>query len=113
MTSPPRLVWRVAAAVLWIVSVGCLFRAITSATNAVEGSVLVPRSDADRLVIQHEAVIADRSAAVGWLLQFATAVVLALGLKSSRVARRIFVALGILIGVDGVALLLLAVILRI
>jgi hypothetical protein len=113
LTSQPRIVWRIAAALLWISSVACFFRAITSATNAEEGSVLVSHSDADRLVIQREAMIADRCAVIGWLLQFAAAAVLSFGLKFPRVARRIFVSLGVIIGVDGVALLLLSVIIRV
>jgi hypothetical protein len=113
VTKPPPIVWRIAAAVLWIVSIVCLFRAITSATNAEGWSTLAPLSDADHKAIQRMSEVADRWAAVGWLLQFATAIVLSFGLKSPRVVRRIFVSLGLLIGVDGVTLLLMAVIFRV
>jgi hypothetical protein len=56
--------------------------------------------------------VADRWTAVGWLLQLATAAVLSFGLKAPRLIRRTFVALGILIAVDGVTLLLMAVIIH-
>jgi hypothetical protein len=110
VTSRPPIVWRIAAAVLWIVSVACLFRAISGAINAEGWSTIAPLSDADRLAVHRMAEIADRWAEVGWILQFVTAAVLSFGLKSPRVVRRIFVSLGILIAVDGVTLLLMAVI---
>lgn len=57
--------------------------------------------------------VADNWAAAGWFLQFATAAVLSCGLTFPRLVRRIFVSLGVLIAVDGVALLLFAVIIRV
>jgi hypothetical protein len=99
--------------VLWIISIGCLVHAIAGATNAEGWSTLAPLSDADRLAIHHMSEVADRWATAGWILQFATAAVLSFGLKSPRIVRRIFVSLGILIGVDGVALLLFAVLVRV
>ncbi|HEY4382679.1 MAG TPA: hypothetical protein VGN01_20210 [Acidobacteriaceae bacterium] len=67
---------------------------------------------ADRVAIHHQAEVADRWATVGWFLQFASAAVLSFGIKAARVVRRIFVSLGVLIAVDGVLLLLMAVIIR-
>ena len=112
MTWQPPIVWRLAAAVLWIVSIVCLFHAITGATAAEQALYNQHFTDAARLAIQHQAEIADHWAAAGWLLQFATASVLSFGIKSPRVVRRIFVSLGILIAVDGVTLFLTAVIVR-
>jgi hypothetical protein len=112
VTSPPPIVWRIVAAVLWIVSIACLYRAVSGATTIEESFNTSNPTDADRLAIHHQAEIADRWASVGWLLQFATAAVLSAGIKSSRVVRRIFVSLGVLIAVDGVTLLLTAVIVR-
>ena len=109
MTSPLPIVWRLAAAVLWIISTACLFRAVTGAAT-VEASYDAAQLTADQLSIHHQAEIADRWAAAGWILQFASAAVLSFGLKSPRVVRRIFVSLGVLIAVDGVTLLLTAVI---
>jgi hypothetical protein len=111
LTSPP-IAWRLAASVLWIVSIVCLFRAVTGAANAEGWSTLAPLSDANRVESQHLSEIADRWAAVGWLLQFATAAVLSFGIKSPRVVRRIFVSLGVLIAIDGATLLLMAVIIH-
>ena len=112
MTSPPPLVWRIAAAVLWLISIACLFHAITNGVTAEESHYNPNLTAADRLSIQHEAEVADRYAAVGWILQFATAAVLSFGIKSTRIVRRTFVSLGLLIAVDGVTLLLMAVIIR-
>ena len=112
MTSAPPLVWRIAAAVLWIVSIACLFKAIGGAVTAEESLYNPQLTAADRISIQHETEVADRWSAVGWILQFATAAVLSFGIRSSRVVRRIFVALGVLIAADGIALLLMAIIVR-
>ena len=46
------------------------------------------------------------------MLQAAAVVVFAMSVRADRVVRRVFVALGILIAADGVALLLVAVIVR-
>jgi hypothetical protein len=110
LTSPP-IAWRLAASFVWIVSIVCLLRAVTGAAKAGGWSTLAPLSDANRVEIQHLSEIADRLAAVGWLLQFVTAAVLAFGIQSPRVVRRIFVSLGVLIAIDGVTLLLMALIL--
>ncbi len=69
-------------------------------------TVLAPQA------IQYESELADRWEAAGWLLQFVTAAVLSFGIQSPRVVRRIFISLGVLIAVDGVSLLLIAVIIR-
>ncbi len=112
MTKPPPIVWRIAATVLWIVSIACLFHAVTAGATTEQALYNQHLTDAARLAIQHQAEAADRWAAIGWLLQFVTAAVLSFGLTYPRVVRRIFVSLGILIAVDGVTLLLMAVIVR-
>jgi hypothetical protein len=112
VTSPPPIAWRIAAAALWIVSIVCIFKAIGGAVTAEESLNNPYLTAADHVSIQHEAQVADRWAAAGWILQFATAAVLSFGLKSPRVVRRIFVSLGVLIAVDGVTLLLMAVIIH-
>jgi hypothetical protein len=111
VTSAP-LVWRIAAAVLWIASIACLFKAIGGAATAEESLYNPQLTTADRISIEHESKVADRWAAVGWILQFVTAAVLSFGIKSPRVVRRIFVSLGVLVAVDGITLLLTAVIVR-
>jgi hypothetical protein len=110
VTKPPSIVWRIAAAVLWIVSIVCLFKAIGEAVTAEESLNNPYLTAADHVSIQHESQIADRWAIIGWILQFAAPLVLALGLKFPRVVRRIFVSLGVLIAIDGITLLLMAVI---
>jgi hypothetical protein len=112
LTSTSPIVWRIAAAVLWIASIACLFHAITVAANVEGWSTSAPLSSADHLALEHQTQIADNWAAIGWFLQFATAAVLSFGIRAARVVRRIFVSLGVLIAVDGVSLLLLAVIVR-
>ena len=112
MTSPSPIVWRIAAALLWIVSIVCLFKAIGGAVTAEESLNNPYLTAADHVSIQHESEVADRLAVVGWVLQLASAAVLSFGLSSPRVVRRIFVSLGVLIAVDGVTLLLTAVIVR-
>jgi hypothetical protein len=97
---------------LWIVSTFCLYQAIDRGVTAEESHYNPHLTDSDRVAIHREAEIADRWAAAGWLLQFATAAVLSFGIKSPRVVRRIFISLGILIAIDGVTLLLMAVIIR-
>jgi hypothetical protein len=111
LTSPP-IAWRIAAAVLWIVSIVCLFKAIGGAVTAEESLNNPQLTAADHISIQHESEVADRYAAVGWILQFATAAVLSFGIPSTRVVRRIFISLGVVIAIDGVTLLLTAVIIR-
>jgi hypothetical protein len=110
VTSPPKLVWRIAAAALWFISVVCLSKAIVGGVTAEESLYNPHLTAADRVTIQQESKISDRWSAVGWILQFATAAVLSFGLKSPRIVRRIFVSLGILIAIDGIALLLTVVI---
>jgi len=82
LTSQPPIVWRIAAAVLWIISVACLFRAVGGGAAAEQALYNQSLTDAARLAIQHQAQVADRWAAVGWLLQFATAAVLSFGIES-------------------------------
>jgi len=109
----PLVVWRIAAAVLWIVSVACLYEAIERGVTAEESHYNPNLTVSDKLAIQHVTEIADRWFTAGWILQFATAAVLSFGLKSPRMVRRIFNSLGIVIAADGTALLLVAVIMRI
>jgi hypothetical protein len=111
VTSSP-LVWRIAATVLWIVSIACLFKAIGGAATAEESLYNPQLTAANRISIEHESKIADRWDAAGWILQFATAAALSFGIRTVRVVRRIFVALGVLIAADGISLLLTAVIVR-
>jgi hypothetical protein len=105
-------VWRIAAAFLWIVSIVCLFKAIGGAVTAEESLNNPYLTAADRVSIQRESEVANRWAIVGWVLQFATAAVLSFGVSFRRVVRRIFASLGVLIAVDGITLLLMAVIIR-
>jgi hypothetical protein len=112
LISQPPIVWRIAAAVLWIISVACLFKAVGGAVTAEESLNNPYLTVADHVSIQHESEVADRLAVAGWVLQFVTAAVLSFGIRSPRVVRRIFVSLGVLIAVDGVTLLLMAVIVR-
>jgi hypothetical protein len=113
MTSQPPIVWRIAAAVLWIASIFCLFQAIGIGVTAEESHYNPNLTASDKVAIQHDTEIADRWSAAGWLLQFVAAAVLSFGLKSQRMVRRIFNSLGIVIAADGTALLLMAVIIRI
>jgi hypothetical protein len=112
LTEPQPIVWRIAAAVLWIVSIACLFHAVTAGAATEQALYNQHITDAARLATQRQAEVADRWAAIGWLLQFVTAAVLSFGLNFPRAVRRIFVSLGILIAVDSVTLLLMAVIIR-
>jgi hypothetical protein len=98
---------------LWCISLVCFIKGIGPAVTAEEALYNPHLTATDRVWIQQESAAADRWVAVGWLVQVAAAAVLSFGLKFPRVARRIFVSLGVVIGVDGVALLLLAVIVRI
>lgn len=112
MTLQPLTPWRIAAALLWIVSIACLFKAVNEGVNAEEWLYNPHVSDSARISIQHLQAAADRWAVVGWILQLATAAVLSAGINSKRVVRRIFVALGVLVATDGISLLLMAVIVR-
>jgi hypothetical protein len=98
------------AVLFWMISLGCLMKAIGDGAKAEESLYNPHLTDADRAAIHQVNVVADRWSGLGWVLQIATAVALALGIGSRRVVRRIFVSLGVLIAADGVALLLVAVI---
>ena len=112
MTLQPSPPWRIAAALLWIVSIACLFKAVGDGA-AAEKSLYNPHlADSAKISIQHLQAAADRWAVAGWVLQLATAAVLSAGINAKRVVRRIFVSLGVLIAADGVGLLLMAVIVR-
>ena len=112
MTLRRLAVWRITAAVLWIVSIAFLIRGIGDAVTA-EQSLNNPHLAAlDHVAIDHLSAIAARWAAVGWFLQFLSAAVICGGLTSPRMVRRIFQSLGILIAADGIALLLMAIIIR-
>jgi len=112
VTKQSPLVWRIAAAVLWIISVACLFKAVGDGALAEHALYNSHLTDAARNAVEHLGTVADRWAAAGWLLQFAAAAVLSAGIKSPRIVRRIFLALGILIAIDGITMLLMAVIIR-
>jgi hypothetical protein len=99
--------------VLWIISVVCLFNAIGHAVTAEESLNNPNLTAADHSSIQQESQVADRLAVVGWVLQLATTIVLSFGIRSPRAVRRVFISLGVLIAVDGVSLLLMAVIIHI
>jgi hypothetical protein len=107
---PRRLVlWRSLALALWIVSIVCLLKAVGDGVTAEEALYNPHLSDADRVAIGHLGKVADVWGWVGWGLQAAVAIVLAGGMKSERAVRRVFGSLGILIGADGVLLLLVVV----
>lgn len=112
MTIRPLLQWRIAAAGLWIASAACLFKAIADASTSEQLLYNPHLVDAARIAAEHLAKAADHWSSAGWLLQFATAAVLSFGINSPRVVRRIFVSLGVLIAVDGITMLLMAVIVR-
>ncbi len=110
---PRRLVlWRSLALALWVISIVCLFKAVGDATAAEESFSRAHLTDADRTAVAHLGSVADVWAWVGWGFQGAVAIVLAGGINSERAVRRVFVSLEILVATDGVALLLLAVIVR-
>ena len=112
MTSRRLTLWRTAAAVLWIASLLCFLRAFSLGFSAEKWINNPHLTDADRIAIHHLSAIADRWAAFGWLIQFTTAIAACAGLTSSRMVRRIFQSLGILIAADGITLLLMAIIIR-
>jgi hypothetical protein len=112
VTLQPSTPWRIAAALLWIVSIACLFKAVSDGTAAEKWLYNPHLSDGAKVSIQHLQAAADRWAVIGWVLQLATAAVLSAGINSKRVVRRIFVALGVLVAADGISLLLMAVIVR-
>ena len=113
MTLRPLIAWRVMAALLWICSIVCLFRAVSGGVTAEESLYNPHLTDNDRLSIREARSGADHLADVGWLLQIATAAVLSLGMTAKRVVRRIFVALGVVIAADGILLLLTTIFIRI
>jgi hypothetical protein len=110
MKLSPRLLLRLAAAFLWVLSIGCLVKAIGIAATAEESLYNPHLTEADRAFIHQQSVVADRWSVFGWVLQAATAVVLGSGIEARRVVRKIFITLGVLIAADGIALLLVAVI---
>ena len=113
MTKPSPIVWRIASVLLWIASVGFFIACFGESFSAEKLLYNNPHlTAADQISIQHSQTVADRWSAIGWLLQFAAAAVLSFGLRFPRVVRRIFVSLGVLIAVDGVTLLLMAVIIH-
>lgn len=112
MTLQPSTPWRIAAALFWIVSITCLFKAVGDGATAEKWLYNPHLTDTAEISIQHLQASADRWAVVGWILQLVTAAVLSAGINSKRVVRRIFVALGVLIAADGIGLLLMAVIVR-
>jgi hypothetical protein len=104
--------WRSAAAIVWIISLFCLFKAIGDGTVAEEALYNPHFTDVDRVAIHHLSAIADIWSTVGWTLQLATAAVLCSAIFAKTMVRRIFQSLGILIAADGVTLLLAAIIIR-
>jgi hypothetical protein len=110
---PRRLVlWRSLALAFWLISIVCLFKAVGDGVTAEESLNNPNLNDADRVEIRHLASTADVWGWVGWGLQGAVAIVLSGGINSERAVRRVFGSLGILVATDGVALLLLAVIIH-
>ena len=110
MKLQPPTAWRIGAALLWIVSIACLAKAVGDGVTAQKSLNNPYLTAPDRISMQHLSSTADIWTCVGWGLQLVTAFVLTGGIKSERVVRRIFVSLGVLIAIDGVALLLTAVI---
>jgi len=108
----PLVLCRIAAALLLIASIVCLFKAVTDGSIAEQATYNLHPSEAARLAMQRMQTAADRWGWVGWSLQFAAAAVLSGGIESERVVRRVFVALGVVILTDGVLLLLMALIVR-
>ena len=113
MTVQPRAFWRWTAAGLWIVSVICLVRALSDGIAAEQPRYDPTLTPSELVAIRHLGDVAARWAVLGWILQMGAAAVLSAGIESTRVVRRIFVSLGILIGANGVLMLLMAVIVRI
>ena len=113
MTLQPRTIWRSSAAGLWVVSVVCLVRALSDGIAAEHLRYELTPTHAELNAVQHFAEVAARWAVLGWILQLGTGAVLSGGIESTRVVRRIFISLGILIGADGVLMLLMAVVVRI
>jgi hypothetical protein len=105
----PVVRWRIVAGALWIISIACLIKALGDGATAEESLYNPHLTDVDRMAIAHLGRLADYWNWAGWSLQAAVAVALSRGIDSERIARRIFASLGILIGVDGVLLLLMAV----
>jgi hypothetical protein len=101
--------WRIVAGALWVLSVACLFAAVVYGSDAEK--LLYQHNDLDAAV-PHLQTLASVWSWVGWSLQGAVAVVLSMGINSERAVRRIFGSLGVLIAVDGVTLLLMAVLIR-
>jgi hypothetical protein len=108
----PALLWRLAAAILWIVSLGCLATAIRDGADAARFHDNSTVTQAERGGVPELGVVADRWADAGWLLQVVAAALLALGIEAPRVVRRIFVSLEVLIAADGLMLLVMALIIR-
>ena len=108
----PLAAWRIAAAVLWIGSIACLFQAIGVGVTAEESLYNSTLTERDRVSIRQARRVADGWADAGWILQIATAGVLAFCTELKRVVRRIFVGLGVLIAADGILLLLITAFIR-
>jgi hypothetical protein len=108
VTLSPALLWRLAALALWTASFGCLAKAIDLGAATEVGQRAGPIADA----VARTSIAADHWAKLGWSLQIMAAVALAVGVKSDRISRKVFVALGVLIAGDGLLVLLVAVIVR-
>jgi hypothetical protein len=108
LTLRPAWLWRLLALALWIASLGCLAKAIDLGAATELGQRAGPIAD----VAARTSIAADHWAGLGWALQIAAAIALAVGVESKRVSRKVFVALGVLIAGDGVLMLLVAVIVR-
>lgn len=107
-----RVLWRCTAAFFWILSLGCLAKAIRDGATAEEFRSKATVSETQRGATPQLSVVADRWADAGWVMQVVTVALLALGIDTQRVVRRIFVSLEVLIAADGLMLLLTAVIVR-
>lgn len=104
--------WRSAAACFWIVSLVCLFKAISDGAAAEQSLSGAHLSSADAASARHLSVVADRWATAGWTMQLFAAMTLAAGLTAANRSRQILYAVCALVGVDGVALLLAAILVR-
>ena len=112
MTSRRLVLWRCAAAVVWIVSLFCMFKAISDGITSEESLYNPHLTEINRVAVRHLSAVADIWSAVGWTLQLATAAVLCSVILSKTMVRRVFQSLGILIAADGITLLLAAIIIR-
>jgi hypothetical protein len=90
-------------------SSACLTAAVYYSSTAEK--LLYQTGELDAFV-KHLQTLASIWAWIGWVLHAAVATVLSAGINAKRVVRRVFIALGVLIAADGVALLISAVLIH-